>query len=70
MATEAIAYEIARARDAPGYTPNLAAARSGGAVAGSARRQLETETGERVVSKSNFIGKDKRVADPQRLTKK
>ena len=62
--------EIARARDAQGFHPNLKAAKSGGMVAGVARKQLESETGETVVSRSNFLGGDKRTADPQLLTSK
>ena len=60
--------EIARTRDAQGYSPNADAARAGGAVAGTARVQLEKETGERVVSGSNFLGTEKRAADPEHLT--
>lgn len=62
--------EIAKARDAQGFTENKSAARAGGAVAGSARRQLETETNEAVVSTKNFLGVSRRNADPQALTHK
>jgi len=41
---------------------------AGGSVAGVARVQLERETGEPVVSSKSFIGKEKRAADPERLT--
>jgi hypothetical protein len=60
--------EIAKTRDAQGFNKNLGAARAGGSVAGVARVQLERETGERVVSSKSFIGKEKRAADPERLT--
>jgi DNA-damage-inducible protein D len=62
--------EIARSRDAQGYTQNLGAAKAGGIVAGSARRQLEMETGHPVLSKTNFLGQVRRESDPQRLTLK
>src|SRR6266568_4385710 len=57
--------EIARARDARGFNQNKQAAQSGGKIAGSARQQLEQQTGQRVVSSSNFLGKQSRVADPE-----
>ena len=62
--------EIARAKDARGWTENAKAAKAGGGVAGSARLELEKETGQRVVSGQNFLGKSSRAADPQKLTEK
>lgn len=47
--------EIARHRNAHGFTANENAAKAGGTVAGVARAQLERETGERVVSNKNFL---------------
>jgi hypothetical protein len=61
--------EIAVAKDAQGYDENLGAAKSGGSVAGNARRQLERETGQRVLSRSNFLGKDSRERDPEALSR-
>ena len=60
--------EIAKSRDAKGFIENFSAAKTGGGVAGAARIQLEIETGERVVSTSNFLGVEKRGADPVRLS--
>lgn len=62
--------EIARTRDAQGFKPNVKAAKAGGKVAGTARAQLESETGQRVVSRQNFLGANKRVLDPELLTNK
>ena len=62
--------EIARSRDAQGFGQNLGAAKAGGVVAGSARRQLEDETRQPVLSRTNFLGRDRRAADPQQLTMK
>ena len=62
--------EIARVRDAQGFVANKSAARAGGMVAGSARTQLEAETKERVVSSKNFLGVNRRSANPERLTDK
>ena len=62
--------EIAKTRDAQGFTPNLKAAEAGGSIAGTARKELEHETGQRVVSPTNYLGKHNRISDPQLLTQK
>ncbi|MFZ2854802.1 MAG: Bro-N domain-containing protein [Rhodocyclaceae bacterium] len=54
MLGEASTTEIARNKDAQGYGENCDAAREGGAVAGSARLDLEKKSGKRVSSKANF----------------
>ena len=55
MLGEASTTEIARKHDAQGLDPNRRAARTGGAVAGNARRELEGQTGAPVVSDSNNL---------------
>lgn len=50
---------IAEQRDAQGLYPNYEAARDGGAIAGSTRKQIEAKTGQKVVSSQNFLGKAK-----------
>lgn len=57
---EAATTEIARTDNAQGMNEKMSAANRGGAVAGNARKQLETETGRRVISKNNFLQNDKR----------
>lgn len=49
--------KIARKRDAQGFDENLDAARSGGAIAGRARKDMERELGEGVVSRENYLKK-------------
>lgn len=61
---------IAVQRDARGFYQNYSVAKTGGGIAGQARRQIEHETGQRVVSKSNFLGSKSRTADPALLTRK
>ncbi|MFO1239939.1 MAG: Bro-N domain-containing protein [Sphingomonadaceae bacterium] len=68
MLGETSATTIAKQRDTYGLTENAAAARAGGSVAGTARKQIERETGQKVVTASNFLGSKKRQADPVRLT--
>jgi len=55
MLGEASTTEIARNRDAQGFDPNKRAAREGGTVAGNARRELETKTGKRIVTRKNYL---------------
>ena len=55
MLGEAATTEIARNRDAQGLPENKQAARKGGTVAGSARRDLEKKSGRKVVTKENFL---------------
>ena len=61
---------IAVQRDAQGYYQNYQAAETGGGIAGQARKQIEKETGQRVVTRSNFLGAKSRESDPEKLTKK
>ena len=54
---EAATTEIARTDNVQGMEQNMNAAKRGGSVAGTARKQLEEETGRKVVSKQNFLPK-------------
>ena len=55
MLGEAATTEITRADDAQGFDQNKSAARKGGEVAGTARKDLEQKTGKRVVSSENYL---------------
>jgi DNA-damage-inducible protein D len=52
---EAATTEIARTDDVQGMSENKSASKRGGAVAGTARKQLEGETGRKVVDEGNFL---------------
>ncbi len=52
---EAATTEIARNRDTQGFPQNKQAARSGGKVAGNARRELEKKSGRKVVTNENYL---------------
>ena len=69
MLGEASTTEIARNRDARGYNENCEAAVEGGAVAGSARLDLEKKSGRRVASKENYKALSEAVVR-RRLKKK
>jgi hypothetical protein len=55
MLSEAATTEIARNKDAQGFTENQIAARDGGTIAGDARRQLEIKSGKKVVTANNYL---------------
>jgi hypothetical protein len=55
MLGEASTTEIAKNTDAHGFGENKVAAKKGGKVAGDARKKLEIETGEKVVSPKNYL---------------
>jgi len=61
MLGEASTTEIARNVDAQGYPQNLEVAREGGAVAGSAREDLEKRSGRAVSTRQNFKELPERV---------
>ena len=54
MLGEAATTEIARKKDVRGFGPNKKTAKEGGAVAGSARLDLERRSGRKVVSAVNY----------------
>ena len=60
MLGEAATTEIARNRDAQGFDENREVAREGGDVAGTARKQLESKSGRKVVTKENYLPGPKR----------
>ncbi len=55
MLGEVSTTQIARKEDAQGFIPNRKAAKKGGKIAGDARKALELETGQSVVSSDNFL---------------
>ncbi|MDP8981614.1 MAG: phage antirepressor protein [Acidobacteriota bacterium] len=60
---------IAQAMNAQGLHQNVNAAKSGGRVAGDARRNLERQLNGSVVSRTNFL-EGTRKKDPEKLTQK
>lgn len=55
MLGEASTKEIAVHQNAQGFVANTIAARAGGKIAGDARRQLEKESGNPIISKENHL---------------
>ncbi|HNW83680.1 MAG TPA: Bro-N domain-containing protein [bacterium] len=54
MLGEASTTEIAKEKDAQGFTENKKAAVEGGVVAGNARRELEQKSGKKVSTRENY----------------
>ena len=55
MLGEAATTEIARNREPQGFPQNQVAAKDGGKVAGNARRELEKQSGRKVVTNENYL---------------
>lgn len=55
MLGEASTKEIAQNTDAQGFKENKTAAQKGGKIAGDARKQLEIESGKKVVTSENYL---------------
>jgi hypothetical protein len=59
MLGEASTTEIVKKKNPLGFIENKKAARQGGKIAGDARKALELKSGEKVVSKTNFLPPNK-----------
>lgn len=59
MLGEASTTEIARSKNTQGFSENRSAAKAGGNVAGKARKDLETQTGNKVVTAQNYLAINK-----------
>jgi len=55
MLGEASTTKVTRAKNARGFKENKAAAKIGGKIAGNALKELEKESGEKVVSSENYL---------------
>ncbi|MFO1451178.1 MAG: hypothetical protein U1F61_23670 [Opitutaceae bacterium] len=54
MLGEASTTEITRKKDAQGFPQTHHAAKTGGTIAGNARRELEAQSGTRIATRENF----------------
>ena len=55
MLGEASTTEIAKNKDAQGFSENKTAAKKGGKIAGDARKNLEIESGKKIVTDENYL---------------
>ena len=63
MLGEASTTEIVKTQNPKGFIQNQKAAKQGGAIAGNARRELESRTGKKVVSKDNYLPEKKKAKE-------
>jgi hypothetical protein len=63
MLGEASTTEIVKTQNPKGFIQNKKAAQHGGAVAGNARRELESRTGKKVVSTDNYLPETKKTKE-------
>ncbi len=59
MLGEASTTEIARNTNAQGFIENKTVAKKGGAIAGDARKALELESGQKIVTEKNYLPEKK-----------
>jgi hypothetical protein len=60
MLGEASTTAIVKTKNPKGFVQNKVVAKEGGKIAGDARKALELKTGEKVVSKSNYLSEAKK----------
>jgi hypothetical protein len=61
MLGEASTTEIVKTKSPKGFIQNHKAAQQGGSIAGNARKELESKTGKKVVSKKNYLPDKKKL---------
>jgi len=70
MLGEASTTAIVNTKNPKGFIQNKVAARQGGRIAGNARKALEIKTGEKVVSKDNYLPEVKKTKQLNKRKKK
>lgn len=70
MLGEASTTAIVKTKNPKGFIQNKVAAKQGGRIAGDARKALEIKTGEKVVSKDNYLPEGKKIKQLNKGKKK
>jgi hypothetical protein len=70
MLGEASTTKVTRAKNAQGFIENKIAARIGGKIAGNALKELEKESGEKVITSENYLPETKKTKELKKGTKK
>jgi DNA-damage-inducible protein D len=70
MLGEASTTKVTRAKNAKGFIENKIAARIGGKIAGNALKELEKESGEKVITSENYLPETKKIKEIKKGTKK
>ena len=53
---------MTRAKNAKGFIENKKAAKIGGKIAGNALKELEKESGEKVITSENYLPESKKIS--------
>jgi hypothetical protein len=61
MLGEASTTKVTRAKNAKGFIENKEAARIGGNIAGNALKELEKESGEKVITSDNYLPQNEKM---------
>lgn len=61
MLGEASTSAIVKTQNPKGFQENKKAAKQGGAVAGNARKELESKTGQKIISNQNYLPEEKKT---------
>ena len=70
MLGEASTTKVTRAKNAKGFIENKVAARIGGKIAGHALKELEKESGEKVITTENYLPESKKKKELKKGKKK
>lgn len=70
MLGEASTTKVTRAKNAKGFIENRVAARIGGKIAGNALKELEKESGEKVVTADNYLPENEKAKELNKGRKK
>jgi len=70
MLGEASTTKVTRAKNAKGFIENKVAARIGGRIAGNALKELEKESGEKVITSENYLPENKKVNELKKGSQK
>ncbi|MBU1728172.1 Bro-N domain-containing protein [Patescibacteria group bacterium] len=70
MLGEASTTKVTRAKNAKGFIENKVAARIGGKIAGNALKELEKESGEKVITSENYLPEKKKSKELKKGKKK
>ena len=70
MLAEVTTKEISKKENPSDFSQSAIIARRGGNVAGNARKEIETETGESVITDENYRTKEERLLRKERKKKK
>jgi DNA-damage-inducible protein D len=70
MLGEASTTKVTRAKNTKGFSENKEAARIGGKIAGNALKELEKESGEKVVSSDNYLPEKQKYIELKQEKKK